>query len=463
MPLCAISSKIKEKLCRKGEKMSRKVERIKKQLEKNPIIECNKVQKRFCPKLFQRFSETVDPRHQSYTEYNNKLMLGTVYYKGIGGITTMRDMDDTFNQDKVVSNIRYFLGEGDADFLPHGVTINEYMEKLEPSELQGIIQDEIYDLIRRKTFDEAKFNKKWIVIIDGTQLYSGSRQINENCLERHYNKETEHETVNYYNSVLEAKIVFGEKMIVSIASEFIENNGEDAKRRKKMSEEERKQDCERNAFERLAERIKSKFPRLPMILLVDSLYASEKFMTICKENRWDYIIRYKSGSIPSISEEYEAIPEKEQERHAEYVNAIDYREHSVNMIKYWEEKIIKKEVVRTDFQWLTNIKISKKNAEKLAALGRMRWKIENEGFNRQKKWQSDITHACSWNETALKNHYLMLQISDMIKQLYEWFYLKKNEIKKKQKNISSELLSSFGRQLTREDISLSDTQSVSQT
>ena len=47
----------------------------------------------------------------------------------------------------------------------------------------------------------------------------------------------------------------------------------------------------------------------------------------------------------------------------------------------------------------------------------------------------------------------MEQIADFMKQLYEKFYLEKNEIKKLQKNISSELLASFGRQLTKtEDI-----------
>ena len=35
----------------------------------------------------------------------------------------------------------------------------------------------------------------------------------------------------------------------------------------------------------------------------------------------------------------------------------------------------------------------------------------------------------------MKNHYLMTQTADMVKQLYEWFYLKKNEIRKKQKNV----------------------------
>ena len=82
-----------------------------------------------------------------------------------------------------------------------------------------------------------------------------------------------------------------------------------------------------------------------------------------------------------------------------------------------------------------------------------RWKIENQGFNRQKHWQGNIEHACSWNEQAQMNHYLMEQIADFIKQLYEYYYLKKNEIKKLQKNISPELLASFGRQLTKtEDI-----------
>lgn len=103
----------------------------------------------------------------------------------------------------------------------------------------------MYDLIGRKSFDEAKFQKKWLVVVDGSQLYSGSRQLNDKCLERYYNRATEEETVNYHCHVLEAKIIFGEKLIISLGSEFIENNGEDGERQKEMSEEIRKQDCYR--------------------------------------------------------------------------------------------------------------------------------------------------------------------------------------------------------------------------
>lgn len=181
-------------------------------------------------------------------------------------------------------------------------------------------------------------------------------------------------------------------------------------------------------------------------------------MDICRDNGWEFLIRYKTGSIPSITEEYEKIPEKETAGHAEFVNDIDYNGKPVNMLRFWEEKSKNGETVRTEFQWLTSIRITRKNAEKTAGAGRKRWKIENEGFNRQKNWQGNITHACSHDATAMKNHYLMTRISDMVKQLYEWFCLKVRGIKKKQKNISSELLKSFTQQLTEgEDIFRNDT------
>ena len=94
-----------------------------------------------------------------------------------------------------------------------------------------------------------------------------------------------------------------------------------------------------------------------------------------------------------------------------------------------------KEEKVTEYAWITSLKITKGNAKKIVRAGRTRWKIENQGFNRQKHWQGNIEHACSFQEQAQKNHYLMERIADFIKQLYEYFYLKKNEIKKLQKNI----------------------------
>lgn len=430
--------------------MSREQERIRKKLENNPVVECNKIQKKFCPELFSMFGKVADPRNQSYIEYSVRTMLGTLYYKSLAGIQSMQEMTRAFNDEKICKNLYRFMGENKKAYLPHGVTENEFLEKLNPEELENIQQNIVYSMIRRKTFENARVLRKWLVIVDATELDEGYQKKNEHYLSRCYNKGEDNEFIKYHRSVLEAKIYFGDNLVCSIASETIENSAEYVN----QSDETVKQDCESKAFVRLAVKIKKKFPRLPVIIAADGLYVSRTVLQICKEYNWDYIIRYKEGSASSIAEEYRALPEKETVgTDIEYQNQISYYDFDVNLIYYRETRMVKGEEKTTEFAWITSIGITKNNAKKIVRAGRNRWKIENQGFNRQKHWQGNIEHACSFNERAQKNHYLMEQIADFMKQLYEYFFLKKNGIKKTQKNISSELLQSFGQQLTEtEDI-----------
>ena len=149
------NSKIKEKFIRKGKNVGREQERMKRKLETNPVIEYNLIQKKFCPDLFKQFSETSSLRDQSYILYNSRVMLETVYYKGIAGLSSVRAMTYEFNSGQVTGNILEFLGEERSEFLPHGVTVNEYLDRLDSNQIQGIQQSLVYDLIRRRTFDEA--------------------------------------------------------------------------------------------------------------------------------------------------------------------------------------------------------------------------------------------------------------------------------------------------------------------
>ena len=430
--------------------MSREQERIKKKLENNPIVECNKIQRKFYPELFSRFGKVADPRHQSYINYSVRTMLGTLYYKSIAGIHSMQEMTRAFNDEKVCNNLYGFMGEDKKDYLPHGVTENEFLERLDPKELEEVQQNIVYSLIRRKTFENARVLKKWQVIVDATELDEGYQKKNDYYLSRCYNRDEENEIIKYHRSILEAKIYFGNNLVCSIASETIENADEYVN----QNEESVKQDCESKAFIRLAAKIKKKFPRLPIIISADGLYVTQNVLRVCKEYHWDYIIRYKEGRAASIAKEYRALPEKETVgTDIEYQNQIMFHEFDVNLIYYREKRIEKVEEKETEFAWITNIEITKSNAKKIVRAGRNRWKIENQGFNRQKHWQGNIEHACSFHERAQKNQYLMEQIADFMKQLYEYFFLEKNGIKKTQKNISSELLASFGRQLTEtEDI-----------
>ena len=121
--------------------MNREQERARRRLEKNPVVECNKIQNKYYPELFVRFAEVDDPRNQSYIEYPVRVMLGTMYYKYIGGILSMQEMTRKFNDDAVVEDLYSFMSEEKKEYLPHGVTENGFLARLNPEELEKIQKD----------------------------------------------------------------------------------------------------------------------------------------------------------------------------------------------------------------------------------------------------------------------------------------------------------------------------------
>ena len=83
--------------------------------------------------------------------------------------------------------------------------------------------------------------------------------------------------------------------------------------------------------------------------------------------------------------------------------------------------------------------ITNRNIEETIYLGRKRWKIENEGFNIQKNGTFDIGHLYSKDSTAIKVHYLMIQIAHIIRQLLEKGIKEIKEVQLKLKEISSKI------------------------
>ena len=79
--------------------------------------------------------------------------------------------------------------------------------------------------------------KYWQVIVDGTQPESSRRELDPKSLYRIHRKDTPEEYREYYYYVLEAKLVLRKDILVSIMTEFVENEGS----------EDEKQDCELKA------------------------------------------------------------------------------------------------------------------------------------------------------------------------------------------------------------------------
>ena len=73
---------------------------------------------------------------------------------------------------------------------------------------------------------------------------------------------------------------------------------------------------------------------------------------------------------------------------------------------------------QTRFVWLTNFKVMSANVAEISNKGgRLRWKIENEGFKVQKKNGYRMEHAYSRHENGIRIMYILLTIAHIINQL----------------------------------------------
>lgn len=315
--------------------------------------------------------------------------------------------------------------------LPHMDTVEAVLRVLQADELEKLKACLVSGLIEKKVFHKFKFlGKRFVIAIDGTGLYSYDKKHCDQCL----HKTSSCGTTIWFHHVLEAKLVTSNGMAISLGTEWIANDPD------KLFD---KQDCEHNAFKRLAITLKKSYPRLPICITADGLYPNQHFFDICLKNEWDFIVTLKDGNLPSLQQEIELlrpltkgttqrIITKKNVRTTQtyrWMNELEYKNIHLHWIECIEEtsaivpdavptKKIKGEPSR--FVHVTNLEITSQTACSISDGGRLRWKIENEGFNMQKNGGYNIEHKYSRvSFPALKNYYQCLQIAHLINQLVE--------------------------------------------
>ena len=412
--------------------MNRKERRIKNK-ELNVLEEIITIINQYFPELINKFEGLTDIRNQSYVTYKMKVVFMVRLLGLMCEIKSMHELTRDFNTEEAIKNIAQICGL-ELEEIPHCDTINDIFRNIKVSEIEEIRKYMIVKMIRNKMLEKYKIRGQYYqVIVDGTGLAASRKKYNKNCLVKNKTDKNGKEYKEYSTYVLEAKLVVGD-MVFSIGSEFVENEEENVD----------KQDCETKAFKRLAKKIKTEYPRLKIIISGDALYASKPVMDICKANGWKYIIRFKEGSIPSLYREFETIVKTDNESkksNYSFVTGLDYQENKTNIIKYTDGK------KGTEYVYITDLPISNRNIEVTINIGRKRWKIENEGFNIQKNGTFDIGHLYSKDSTAIKVHYLMIQIAHIIRQMLEKGLKSIKDLNLKLKEISlfiaKELISTY--------------------
>ena len=189
-----------------------------------------RVMRRFLPGLWEDLREVRDPRHQSYITYSNCVIMMTRILSAIFYISSMRKASEELNSTTAIENIGKLCHE-EIDELPYWETINDYLKRIDPAELQNVIHKTVKGLLRSRAFEDGRIrNRYWQIIIDGTQIISSKTELDGNYTYKVHNKGKETEYIEYCYYVLEAKIVLRDNIIVSIMSEFVENKDEEYKK-----------------------------------------------------------------------------------------------------------------------------------------------------------------------------------------------------------------------------------------
>jgi len=308
--------------------------------------------------------------------------------------------------------------------LPDLDTANNLMINLDIQHLESIKKKIVSILLSRKVLNKYKlFDLYHNITVDGTGVHSYDYEPYPECPY----KTSKNGVKTWTSYVLEAKIVCSNGFSISIATEWVKNP---------ITKDFDKQDCEQKAFVRLSMKLKKDFPRLPICITADGLYPNNTVFNICENNNWKYIITLKDGNLKSVWEEilfFDLVDAKIENTYAtmkpniriteEYkgYQNIDYQTHSVNVVRtFIKSKSTKAEEKASVlmFAHITNFELSKLNLKEISTAGRLRWKIENEGFNEQKNGGYNLKHKYSRKSfIATQNYYQCLQIAHIINQL----------------------------------------------
>lgn len=346
------------------------------------------------------------------------LTLGVMMFLTHAG--SRNQFDEDLEEDALLKNINDMLGEDYPE--PASMdTVFYLLSLMEPEGLADIPAKMVESLLKSRVLEKFRFDGEYLVAIDGTEIYRSKIPHCDKCLvQKHSNG-----TVDYFHTVVEAKLVTPQGLTFSLGTEFVEND----------EEHYSKQDCELKAALRLLARLKSRFPRLAICLLMDSLYANEGILKTCGDCDWSYFVAFKEGSIPTLYEEAFKTMERHPENSVSVLNQdgkeevyrwacnLDYKAQTTHLVTADVPEVARKskkapsEEKMTRFVYLTDHRPAAENVITYVNKGgRQRSKIE-EAFNVQKNGGMNLEHNYGAQGNAYKNNYYLLQIAHTLLQL----------------------------------------------
>lgn len=394
------------------------------------------IMRRMLPVLLKRLRKIPDPRNPKKLKHQLTVLMLYGLLAFVFQYGSRRAANAELTRPMFEQNLRLLFPQ--LETLPHADTLFRVLARIDVSAIEQAHLELVKQLIRNKTFARYLINNGYPVGIDGTQKIAFSTLWDEHLLQRRIGPKVdpdseEPQPYQYFVYVLEASLCFRNGLVIPLMSEFLEYAPGDG--------EQPKQDCETKAFHRLAARIKTAFPRLPVMLLLDGLYANGPIMERCRSYHWDFMIVLKDGSLPSVWEEVRSLGHEqpdnrrqqrwgEREQDFQWVNAIHYaygpnakkslEVHVVTCREHWQvvdpqtAEIVTQE---SRHVWLSSRPLSRLNVHTRCNLGaRYRWGIEG-AFLVEKHQGYAYEHAFAKQWNAMKGYHFLMRLAHLINTL----------------------------------------------
>ncbi|MBW2106513.1 MAG: transposase family protein [Deltaproteobacteria bacterium] len=380
------------------------------------------VLRRILPDIVEMFSKVPDFRNPRKIKHKIAVLLMFGLLTFVFQKASRREANRELTTATFLENLQILFP--DIEALPHHDTLNRVLTVIDVNEIEKIQADMIKKFIKSKKFVNYLIDNCYPIAIDGTQKLSYNFLWAEECQEWSYQ-----EKKRYSCYVLEASLAFHNGMVLPLATEVLSYMEGD--------EGSDKQDCETEAFKRLAKRIKGYFPKLKVMVLLDGLYPNGPIIELCRKYRWQFMMVLKDDSLPSVWEEVEGLKILETDNHLRrkwgnriqhfwWVNHIDYfydndkktqQVHVVVCEENWEEiskdsdAIVEKTLKHA---WISSEPLTRWNVHERCNLGaRYRWGIEGE-FLVEKRHGYQYEHAFSFNWNAMKGYHLLMRLAHFI-------------------------------------------------
>lgn len=386
------------------------------------------------PTLLQRLAKIPDPRQPGKVKHalTSLMLFGLLCF--VLQLSSRREATRELSWPQFAQNLRTLFPE--LGTIPHADTLYRLLRDL-GEDVRQIEQAHVAlvtQMMRKKKFRHYLINHCYPIAIDGSRKLGSAELWSEALLEQRLplaQGETEPH-YQYYAYVLEASLCFANGMVIPLMSEFLDYREGDGERNK--------QDCEMRAFQRLTQRIKETFPRLPILLLLDGLYANGPAMQRARAYHWQFMIVLKDEALPLVWREYRALAPHgrkhthrqhwgERTQHFCWVNDIRYEfgangrhhlsVHAVVCTEQWQTLDAHGEIVthQSRHAWLSSRTLRPENVhERCNLAARYRWGIEA-GFLVEKHHGYHYEHGFARHWDALRGYHYLMRLAHLLNTL----------------------------------------------